>query len=59
MKDRCKIVYVDGKQLLAMPDGTIIPGQLLSRVHDEINCFPTALVKVYIDLSDVKEIKSK
>jgi len=48
----CSIKIVDGKQLLFMPDGTQIPGQVMTRVtqHYIDNKFGDAIVKFRVNI---------
>ena len=48
----CYIKNVNGQQLLFMPDGTRVPRVILTRVTDEINEIPVALVKLFVEIKD-------
>lgn len=55
----CVIKYIDGKQFICMPDGTIIPGQLGSVVTDVMDEMPKAYIEIHVNLEDVEVIKKK
>jgi len=55
----CIVKYIDGKQFICMPDGKIIPGQVMSSVTDQMNEFAIATIELYINLDNVEVIKEK
>lgn len=48
----CRIKAVDNMSLLTMPDGTIVPAQIFTRVTQVVNERPYAIVKVFVNLDD-------
>lgn len=48
----CYVKNVNGQQLLFMPDGTKIPGLIMTRVTDEIREVPKALIKLFVYIKD-------
>jgi len=49
-KSICRLTIIDGKHYVTMPDGTIIPKQLMTKIVDIVNERPYAFIKVFIDL---------
>jgi hypothetical protein len=57
MKDACNLVTTNGTQVLTMPDGTVIPHQIWSRVYTGVDGPPYAIVKLYVQPKDITELK--
>ena len=55
----CKVVYTeDGKQLIAMPDGSIIPYQFYSNVSQDLEQSQNGIGEVVLKLSlDLRKSK--
>jgi hypothetical protein len=58
LTNACRIVHKDNMSYLAMPDGTIIPRQLVCRVTSPVNERAYAIVKVFVNLDDTEPIKT-
>jgi hypothetical protein len=55
----CGIKYIDGKQFICMPDGTIIPGQVSTVVTDDLGEMPRAMIEIHVNLENVEIINKK
>lgn len=56
MREKCKMVVKNGTHLLTMPNGDVVPGQVFSRVTDAIGEQAYAIVKVWVDLKNSKDV---
>ena len=60
MKDNwCGIRYINGKQMICLPDGTLIPAQISSNVSDTLGEVATATIIININLRNVKSDSEK
>jgi hypothetical protein len=55
----CGIRYINGKQIICLPDGTPIPAQISSTVTDTLNDVAVATVQIHINLKNVKSDSEK
>jgi hypothetical protein len=55
----CGIRYINGKQMICLPDGTIIPGQISSTVTDDLHGVARATIEIHINLKNVKSDSEK
>jgi hypothetical protein len=55
----CIVKYINGKQFIFLPDGTMIPGQIGSVVKDFQNEFPTATIEIHVNLDNVEVLPKK
>lgn len=49
----CTVIVKDGKHMIRTPKGEIIQGLIFTRVHDEVDEFPTVLVKMFCRLEQL------
>jgi hypothetical protein len=50
--DTCRIIVVKGKPFLAMPDGTILPKQIFTRVTQSLDDASYAIVKIFVNCDE-------
>jgi len=48
----CTVIVKDGYNHLKTPSGEIISGIIFTRVHDEVNCMATCIVKLHVNLEE-------
>ena len=55
----CRIKVIEGRHYLTMPDGTVLPRQLECKVITRVNQATTAIVEVFVNLSEPEEEANK
>lgn len=48
--EKCKVRNVNGRQLVFMPDGTVIPFVVKTKVIDKVDRDTVAIIELIVDL---------
>lgn len=53
----CHVVNINGKQMICLPDGTVLPGLQVTSVTDNNGELGTATIEILVNFSEAESIE--